>query len=151
MHGNALYGEATVADIKASLFSGPTNSAKTIFFQTADASPGPLNDSIVAGGCNEVSVMDTPSYTCTTLNASDTRLGLLQDNGGPTWTMLPAADSPALDAATCSAGTTDQRGVARPAGACDIGAGERQPTAPDTPTGLVASTDPSSWPAAPAR
>ena len=51
-------------------------------------------------------------------------LGPLQDNGGPTWTMLPSAE--AIDAGTpvgCPA--TDQRGVTRPQGiACDIGAVE---------------------------
>lgn len=67
----------------------------------------------------------------------DPRLGPLQDNGGPTWTMLPAAGSPAIDrgspaapgggGAACEA--TDQRGGARPVfgglGAiCDAGAAE---------------------------
>jgi len=51
-------------------------------------------------------------------------MGALQDNGGPTWTMLPGAA--AIDAGTndgCPA--TDQRGVTRPQGAaCDIGAVE---------------------------
>ncbi len=58
----------------------------------------------------------------------DPRLGALGDNGGPTRTHALAADSPAVDAGqTCPA--TDQRGVARPqAGACDIGAFEREPT-----------------------
>jgi len=55
------------------------------------------------------------------------QLGALQDNGGPTDTLLPAAGSPLVDAgntANCSA--TDQRGVPRPQGAaCDIGAVER--------------------------
>lgn len=55
----------------------------------------------------------------------------LADNGGFAPTHLPYADSPAVDAiapgvaALCDAGRTDQRGVARPAGAgCDIGAVE---------------------------
>jgi hypothetical protein len=50
-------------------------------------------------------------------------------NGGPTPTLLPAAGSPAIDAAIgCPAPAIDQRGVTRPAGsACDIGAVERVP------------------------
>jgi len=60
-------------------------------------------------------------------------LGSLQDNGGPTETMAPAADSPALDqipsGATGNSLTLcpgyDQRGVSRPQGsACDMGAVE---------------------------
>jgi hypothetical protein len=56
----------------------------------------------------------------------EARLGPLQDNGGPTWTMALLAGSPAIDAGVAVAGvTTDQRGVARPQGAAyDIGAYE---------------------------
>ncbi len=56
-------------------------------------------------------------------------LGDLQDNGGPTLSMLPKSGSPAINAATaCPADATDQRGVARPQGAaCDLGAVERRP------------------------
>ncbi|HSR35531.1 MAG TPA: DUF11 domain-containing protein, partial [Anaerolineae bacterium] len=58
------------------------------------------------------------------------QLGLLQDNGGPTWTRALLPDSPAINAgdnAGCPA--TDQRGVTRPQGsACDIGAYESVPT-----------------------
>jgi hypothetical protein len=54
-------------------------------------------------------------------------LGPLQDNGGPTDTLLPATNSPLLNAGDsehCS--LTDQRGVPRPqGGGCDIGAVER--------------------------
>ena len=54
------------------------------------------------------------------------KLTTLADNGGPTDTLLPAADSPALNGATgCGLLTTDQRGNALPAGpACDFGAVE---------------------------
>lgn len=66
-------------------------------------------------------------------NPIDPRLGPLQNNGGTTWTMLPLADSPAVDqvpAASCAL-ATDQRGQARPdeqsdQGACDVGAVELQ-------------------------
>lgn len=54
------------------------------------------------------------------------RLGPLADNGGPTLTHAPLADSPAIDAAgTAGCPDADQRGVHRPQGqACDAGAVE---------------------------
>jgi hypothetical protein len=61
----------------------------------------------------------------------DAGLGPLQDNGGPTPTMLPAVGGAAVDkvapgGANCTA--NDQRGIARPQlAACDIGAVERRP------------------------
>ncbi len=59
----------------------------------------------------------------------DPRLGILQDNGGATWTHLPFEDSPAIDAGAAAAGLdTDQRGLPRVAGGgVDIGAVEREP------------------------
>jgi hypothetical protein len=68
-------------------------------------------------------------------NTINPRLGLLQDNGGQTDTLLPAATSPLVgagDPSSCS--PTDQRGVPRPqAGRCDIGAVERTTPVPGTP------------------
>jgi hypothetical protein len=53
------------------------------------------------------------------------KLSELGDHGGPTDTLLPAADSPLLDAGSACDGV-DQRGVPRMLGyACDIGAVER--------------------------
>ncbi len=64
----------------------------------------------------------------------DPRLGPLQDNGGPTQTLAPRADSTAIGAvpASACATTIDQRGVARPdpasgsPGYCTVGAVEYQ-------------------------
>ena len=60
---------------------------------------------------------------CTaTVTIADPMLGPLQDNGGPTQTMLPAAGSPAIGTgAQCP--TIDQRGMAR-ATSCTLGAVE---------------------------
>ncbi|MBL9169196.1 MAG: hypothetical protein JNN07_15760 [Verrucomicrobiales bacterium] len=60
----------------------------------------------------------------------DPRLGTLEDNGGPTWTVSLLADSPAIDAAPHSEFVvTDQRGVSRPQGVgFDLGAFERRNT-----------------------
>jgi hypothetical protein len=67
------------------------------------------------------------SFTSTDRTDLALALGPLQDNGGPTDTMLPAAGSPVVDqgdAAACA--SVDQRGVARPqGGGCDVGAVER--------------------------
>jgi hypothetical protein len=61
-------------------------------------------------------------------------LGVLQDNGGPTSTIMPGSDSAALGAgldSVCAAALInnfDQRGVTRPQGShCDAGAVERNP------------------------
>jgi hypothetical protein len=60
------------------------------------------------------------------VSAAALKLGLLQDNGGPTSTVRPGIGSTAIDAVACDpAVTTDQRGASRPRGAaCDIGAVE---------------------------
>jgi hypothetical protein len=51
------------------------------------------------------------------------RLGTLRDNGGPTLSMLPLTNSPAIDAGVASDLLTDARGFSRPAGvAPDAGA-----------------------------
>lgn len=52
-------------------------------------------------------------------------LGTLANNGGPTQTMAPQAGSPAINAATGTSPSTDQRGFSRN-GAADIGAFEVQ-------------------------
>jgi hypothetical protein len=67
---------------------------------------------------------------------TDPRLGPLQDNGGPTFTHLPASDSLALDAGDPTLGM-DQRGPGFQRvvnGRIDIGAAEVQATSTPTPT-----------------
>jgi hypothetical protein len=59
----------------------------------------------------------------------DPKLSKLADHGGATWTMLPAADSPAVDTNNCDVATPalDQRGFTRCVnGVADMGAVERQ-------------------------
>jgi hypothetical protein len=85
-------------------------------------------NSIVAGN----SAPDGDTNATLTANSTnsiiggDPKLVALANNGGPTQTMLPLADSPAIEGgsdADCPA--TDQRGVKRPQAAhCDIGAVE---------------------------
>ena len=57
------------------------------------------------------------------VTAGDPKLSAPADNGGPTYTMLPAPGSAALQiGANCEA--TDQRGQARSTAACDVGSVE---------------------------
>jgi hypothetical protein len=71
--------------------------------------------------------------SCPHFSLSDTQplLGPLQDNGGPTFTYMPEAGSPAIDAgdpSLCAEVATDQRGYNRwynAAGQCDLGSVER--------------------------
>ncbi len=80
-----------------------------------------IRDSLIAGGC--------PAGAICGLGVIDAnpKLASLANNGGATPTLLPAADSPAIDAgADDDCAETDQRGISRPQGAgCDIGAVER--------------------------
>lgn len=61
--------------------------------------------------------------------SAQAHLARLANNGGPTDTLLPRVESPAIDGvprAACPSPAVDQRGVRRPRGArCDIGAVER--------------------------
>ena len=54
-------------------------------------------------------------------------LGPLQDNGGPTSTMAPAAGNTLVDQGAPACGPADQRLAPRPLGQCDIGAFENRP------------------------
>jgi hypothetical protein len=92
---------------------------------------GRIEGSIVAGNTqasgSDVNLGGPWSGDHNLLDAALLDLGPLQDNGGPTPTMLPGAGSAAIDAiAAADCGTAvDQRGVTRPQGAgCDIGAVE---------------------------
>ncbi len=79
-----------------------------------------ISASLIAGGC------PAGGYCGIDVLDADPMLAPLADNGGATPTLLPAADSPAIDAGNdedCP--ETDQRGVSRPQGSgCDIGAVE---------------------------
>jgi CSLREA domain-containing protein len=63
---------------------------------------------------------------------TNAKLGILKDNGGPTFTRLPASDSPAVNKGDTDL-DKDQRGISRPqpaGGADDIGAVEVDNSAP---------------------
>lgn len=85
-----------------------------------------------SGGYNLIgNVRDGATFTATgdRTGISDPKLGPLADNGGPTFTHLPQAGSPAIDAGDTPL-TADQRGQSRPKGTRDdIGAVESGATA----------------------
>lgn len=99
-----------------------------------------LTNTIIADRCNGIPVdgsgnLDTGTscfFGPASSNVSNLLLGPLQDNGGPTQTMLPGAGSAAINAITCTdSPPTDQRGMMRPdpasggsTFACDVGAVE---------------------------
>jgi hypothetical protein len=91
-----------------------------------------VTDQFASGGFNIASDGTCRLDAATDLPSTDPLLGPLADNGGPTQSHLPGPTSPAIDAVPsgttglCPGLGTDQRGVARPAGAaCDIGAVEQ--------------------------
>jgi hypothetical protein len=133
---NAVSAEASSTDVGGggvAVSQGITTFAATILAQNT-GSPAPnCHGSVSSGGHNLLG----PTAGCTfakkpsdKVNVANPMLGLLSDNGGPTWTMALLTGSPAIDAiptAAC-AEPTDQRGVPRPQGpACDIGSFERKP------------------------
>lgn len=71
-----------------------------------------LDHSIVSTTVGGATITEAPAGT-NKLNTGPVSLGPLADNSGPTQTMLPALDGPAIDAGTANSLTTDQRGLAR--------------------------------------
>ena len=69
----------------------------------------------------------------------DPLLGPLQNNGGPTQTLLPAANSPVVDQGA-GAGVDDQRGVVRPS--TSPRSPTRRPRGPTAPTSAPSSCNP---------
>ena len=81
---------------------------------------------IIDDGYNISSDGSTAFASGTSYNFTDPKLGPLADNGGPTLTMAPLANSPAIDFGDPNgAPHSDQRGLLRPFGdGVDIGAVE---------------------------
>jgi len=144
-YGGALHAhDGTQATITASIFWGNTASnGNQISLKSASTSLGDLTGSLVQGGSGDIYAYAGATLPSGSPYVTNPALGPLQDNGGPTWTMLPPVGSQAANKATCTAGQTDQRGAARPtlAGACDLGAVERMDTTPFLSVAFTPSTD----------
>jgi len=134
--GNATVRNSTFVDntspVGSAIFVGGTVTLANSIIAGAAPSHCAGGTPVTSGDFN----IDT-NGTCALTGANDRsgidpQLGPLADNGGPTLTHLPAATSPAIDAANPSGcPATDQRGQARPtdgngdaAAVCDIGAVE---------------------------
>jgi hypothetical protein len=161
--GLSLFSEGESTTIEDSTFVGNRATGSGVGgLQELGATSQRLLDTIVAGNAggsapdiggnwttafsligNPAGATLTESVPGSDLLGVDPQLGPLQDNGGPTQTMAPAASSPALNRGGGSLGT-DQRGDARPvlypgvpisgapgANGADIGAYELQ--APPVP------------------
>ena len=122
------------------LFSTISNNTGSPKWGGILAGTATLFNSIVAGNSkgpdgSEMILSSDAHVTNTITSTVGLNLGPLQNNGGPTQTMLPGPGSTAINAVQCPASTPrDQRGYPRPdpldAGlqtACDIGAVEVQP------------------------
>jgi hypothetical protein len=108
------------------LYNGSLAPAVLVNTLLAGGSPKNCSGAIVSLGHNLSSDATCPLTATGDLSGTNPMLGAFQDNGGPSWTLMPSANSPAINAGDntqCPA--TDQRGVARPIGVnCDIGAVE---------------------------
>ncbi|GAA4820452.1 hypothetical protein GCM10011365_08440 [Marinicella pacifica] len=119
--GSSLYNFGTDGNCDPSITNSAfwNNGASVPEIFNENAQPN-IADSLVAGGC-------PLNATCTNILNVNPLLSGIGSHGGFTPTLLPAINSPLIDAGNNSTCTgVDQRGVTRPQGiACDIGAVER--------------------------
>ncbi|WP_018609997.1 choice-of-anchor Q domain-containing protein [Uliginosibacterium gangwonense] len=116
-HGGAIFGSNFVLN-------------NTVFLDNSAGNPWGQAMSCSSTGTG-VNVMQWLSASSTgggdkcipSITAANPLLGAPADNGGPTWTMLPAASSPLLQAGT-NCESIDQRGNSRNTSKCDLGAVE---------------------------
>lgn len=133
MAGNTASGNSGNGGNLASNFSGHLNVENSIVaYGTALANGDGCHVSsggtLISSGRN-IDTGSSCAFGAAHLSNTDPLLLPPGSNGGPTPTLLPAATSPAINAAIgCPTPATDQRGVVRPQGAaCDIGAVELVP------------------------
>jgi len=120
--GVSREGGSTTVSIESSVIANNVNAASPDLF-----SAGAVNATVsLIGAKTGVATFNGDAFTTTNLGV-DPLLGPLQNNGGPTWTHLPAAASPAINNGSNPAGlANDQRGAGFPRaiGVTDIGAVE---------------------------
>ena len=105
-------------------------------------SPAPTPNTFTSGGHNLVGTSSANFNAPGDQSTGNPKLGPLANNGGPTQTHAPLADSPALDTGATNQGY-DQRGVKRPQGAADdIGVYESRAATPpaEAPSLIVTTT-----------
>ncbi|HLY11093.1 MAG TPA: choice-of-anchor Q domain-containing protein [Planctomycetota bacterium] len=117
-----LFSTATTTTVQNCVFSGNT--------ALGNAFAGDQVNSSFAGGGANVQAPNTgtgakPATATGTTLVADAKLGPLQNNGGPTFTMQPQAGSAAIDlTGVTGAPATDQRGNVRTGAGPDAGACE---------------------------
>ncbi len=136
--GNTWYGVVGIGDLDLTNVTVSNNGWQGIA-QCQGCRVRLTNSLVVANGLDckapvwaSLNSLDSDG-TCGVTTVSPAALGLggLAANGGPTMTEAISATSPARNAGDmASCPPTDQRGVARSDGACDIGAYEYVPPAP---------------------
>ena len=136
--GGGIWHNEAVADVVSSTVSGnrAANSGGGVFLYaggTMTFTNSIVANSVSGGDCQtsggtatalEANIVEDATANCGVGTQIDPLLGPLTNNGGPTKTHLPRPGSPAIDMATGSVPTTDQRGANRPALDEDIGAVE---------------------------
>jgi CSLREA domain-containing protein len=162
VRAGGVYSSGTTTIVSSTVYANQAPEVAAVFRNTGSVTVG---GSILAGpgtscGGNPGASISSGGFnlssdaSCTLTQPSDqpgvlALLGPLTDNGGPTLTHLPFANSPALDVVPpgtpdlCD-GTTppDQRGVTRPEGSgCDIGSVEGASATAVTPLTLVVNHD----------
>ena len=118
-HGGALFGSKFV--LTNTVFVG--NSAHNPWGQAMSCSSTGTGSHVMQWGTGG---RDRSNPCVSGAVAADPRLAAPAANGGPTSTMMPAANSPVLNAGT-QCPSSDQRGAARNTAVCDLGAVQRTP------------------------
>ncbi len=130
--GGGLSGNAGTTIVRNSLIAG--NNGK--FGPDANATVTSQGFNLLGKADMANGFTQSSDQTGTASAPLDTKVGSLQNNGGPTPTIALLPGSPAIDAGDTTL-ETDQRGIARPQrGADDIGAFEYQNNAP-----IISSVD----------
>jgi hypothetical protein len=123
----AFAAEGTPVTVTNSIVAGNTSERLEGFAgrRAAAVDPEDCDTAVTSGGGNLESGTSCDFDRASDKQNADPKVAALAANGGPTRTMAIGPGSPALDAAVASAClVTDQRRIARPAGACDSGAFE---------------------------
>jgi hypothetical protein len=144
--GGGIFGNQASVDVRHTTVAGNaarnTKSVSALGGNIYSTGPTTIRDSIIANGVAQFSnsnncwgstftfagrniASDSTCPASATMQITDPQLSAMADNGGPTNTMIPALNSPAVNAVTPCTSSSDQRGQQRPIGpGCDIGAVE---------------------------
>lgn len=127
---NVTFANSSAGGQGGALFGSKYVLNNTIFVGNAAHNPWGQSQSCFTTGTGShviqwgTSSKDNSTSCIPQVTSADPQLLEPADNGGPTLSMMPAQTSPVLGAGSgCTA--TDQRGIARKATACDLGAVQR--------------------------